>query len=88
MVIHELGHYLGMHHVCLPNQTIAFVESDMNTCSTVGTGPAIMNTGVERDQEQETMDQSFDSAGTLILPLDLVMPLDIKEFKRVWQLRH
>lgn len=88
MVVHELGHFIGMHHICMPDQQIPFIESDLNTCSTVGTGPAIMNTGVERDSAIESLNSSFDTAGTPILPQFTVMPLDVDEFKRAWAHRH
>lgn len=37
--MHEVGHWLGMHHICLGNEP----ENRIRECSSVGVGAAIMN---------------------------------------------
>ena len=45
IVLHELGHWLGMNHVCL-------FPGERPTCSTVGYGVAIMNPEITLDHVQ------------------------------------
>ncbi len=37
--MHEVGHWLGMHHICMGNEP----QERINECSSVGVGTAIMN---------------------------------------------
>lgn len=77
-VLHEYGHYLGLGHICRGN------ESGTN-CSPVGTGRAVMNTGLTaRDNEGPTMDSVYVGE----LPTWEVQELDIFEFRRVWAIEH
>lgn len=82
MAIHELGHHFGMHHICLSGQTVNAQPTDLDSCSPLGSGKAIMNTGVEGEYSFDPEDRGSD------LPVDSVTRLDILEFRRVWGLAH
>lgn len=45
-VIHEIGHWLGMNHVCT-------IRGEASFCSAVGYGPAIMNPYISREHITE-----------------------------------
>lgn len=76
-LMHEIGHYLGMEHICESDNT----ES---VCSPVGRGPAIMNPNLLHGEDSF----SYHHAYTGPLPVWEVQSLDIAEFLRVWALRH
>lgn len=79
-VIHELGHFMGMGHICRDN-----VQTTLGGCSTIGRGPAVMNPGLVLDNSDGP---GFVEVWTGPLPNWKVTELDIKEFKRAWAFNH
>jgi hypothetical protein len=67
--MHEIGHSLGMQHVCRPNEK----RSD---CSSVGRGTAVMNPNLTYEISSDP--ESDDQFGPL--PTWHLQPLDFKEF--------
>jgi hypothetical protein len=74
VVSHEIGHALGMRHVC-------YRDSETNGCSNVGTGHALMNPNLFEGPE-------IDEDLHLSYPQWEVTELDIQEFRRAWALNH
>ncbi len=79
-VLHELGHYLGMSHVCT-------AKGQAGSCSPVGTGDSIMNPGLVTVDEND-QGPGFDEVWTGPYPQWEITELDVKEFVRSWALIH
>jgi hypothetical protein len=73
-LMHEIGHSLGMQHVCLPNE-------ERIDCSPVGRGLAIMNPHLVNEIGER--DTSIESSDPGPVPTFQVQELDVKEFERV-----
>lgn len=73
-LMHEIGHSLGMQHVCLPNE-------ERRDCSPVGRGLAIMNPNLVNEIGE--MNTSIESSDPGPIPTFRVQELDVKEFERV-----
>lgn len=73
-LMHEIGHAVGMQHICLPNE-------QRNDCSPVGRGIAIMNPHLVNEVGERN--ESFESSDPGPLPTFQVQGLDLREFERV-----
>jgi len=75
--MHEIGHSLGMNHICRRN-------GEVNDCSPVVHGISIMNPGLDYTDVFENQ-SVFDEINRISsIPSIEVVDLDIKEFNRVW----
>jgi hypothetical protein len=72
--MHEIGHALGMQHICLPSE-------ERNDCSPVGRGFAVMNPNIV--QESTEPEHSIDSSDPGPVPTFEIQELDLREFERV-----
>lgn len=70
--MHELGHSLGMIHVCR-------TQDNQSNCSSVGRGSAVMNPSIVYDPQVQ--DELGEQLGAI--PTWEIQDLDIKEFCRV-----
>jgi hypothetical protein len=73
-LMHEVGHALGMQHVCLARE-------DRRDCSPVGRGFAVMNPNLVNEVGER--DTSFESTDTGPVPTFQIQDLDLREFQRV-----
>jgi hypothetical protein len=69
---HELGHFLGMTHVCRSS-------GELPVCSPVGTGAALMNPRLSYGDPEITTDRVYDGEVAPVWP----HALDLAEFNRV-----
>lgn len=76
--IHEVGHKLGMTHIC------RFAgELPPGECSSVGFGTAVMNTSLVVDRGDPWHNGSTDEVASFPVPCFKIQSLDLKEFNRV-----
>lgn len=73
-LMHEIGHSLGMQHICLPNE-------HRTDCSPVGRGFAVMNPNLVSELGEPNT--SFESSDPGPVPTFQIQDLDVKEFERV-----
>jgi hypothetical protein len=73
--MHEIGHSLGMLHICRTE------DKNRNDCSPIGRGLAVMNPTLSNETGQDS--NIFSGAVIGNLPTWNIQALDIDEFKRI-----
>lgn len=69
---HEIGHALGMQHICIH-------QGDAEVCSPIGFGPAMMNPRIGGEESGPSFHEAWGGELGEVDPT----PLDLAEFRRV-----
>jgi hypothetical protein len=76
-LMHEVGHALGMQHICRKDREVA-------DCSPVGHQVSIMNPGLDYSDSFPSTDVTNELDRISSVPMVEITGIDVQEFKRVW----